>query len=90
MVAWMAADSDPENYGQIVAFTFPAGANIEGPAQVFSRINQNPQFSAERTLLGQGGSTVLFGDFLVIPIDDSFLYVQPVYVRSTQTRPCPS
>ena len=56
MVAWIAADSDPENYGQMVAFTFPSGANVDGPAQVFSRINQNPQFSRERTLLDQGGS----------------------------------
>ena len=56
---------------------------------VFSRINQNPQFSAERTLLGQGGSQILFGDFLVIPMSDSFLYIQPVYVRSNQTTSVP-
>ncbi len=89
LVSWLAADSDPEDYGHLVAYTFPAGANVEGPAQVFSRINQNPTFSAERSLLGQGGSTVLFGDLLVIPLNDAFLWVQPVYVRASQTQAVP-
>jgi uncharacterized membrane protein (UPF0182 family) len=89
LVSWMAADSDPENYGQTVAFTFPSGTNVEGPAQIFSRINQNPQFSAERSLLDQGGSSVQFGDLLVIPLNDAFLWVQPVYVRSAQTQAVP-
>jgi len=89
MVAWIAADSDPENYGKTVAFQFPTGVNIDGPGQVFSRMNQNPQFSAERTLLGQGGSEIQFGDFLVIPVENSFIYVQPIFVRSTQTTAVP-
>jgi len=90
MVAWMAARSDPgEEYGDVLAFQFPTGQNIDGPTQVFSRINQDARFSAERTLLSQGGSEVLFGDFLVIPIDDGLLYVQPVYVRSNQTNAIP-
>lgn len=84
MVAWMAANGDGDNYGKIVAFEFPTGVNIDGPQQVFQRINQDPGFSATRTLLGQGGSNVLFGDFLVIPIENSFLYVQPVYVQAQQ------
>ena len=90
MVAWMTANSDPgPDYGRMLALELPDGANVDGPSVVFSRINQNPQFSAERTLLGQGGSQVLFGDFLVIPMNDSFLYVQPVYVRSNQTTSVP-
>jgi uncharacterized membrane protein (UPF0182 family) len=90
MVAWMAARSDPgEGYGDVLVFQFPAGQNIDGPTQVFSRINQDARFSAERTLLGQGGSDVLFGDFLVIPIDTGLLYVQPVYVRSSQANAIP-
>ena len=84
MVSWMAADSDPGSYGNTVVYTFPSGRNVDGPTQVFAQINQDPVFSAQRTLLGSGGSTVVFGDFLVIPINDSLLYVQPVYVRSTQ------
>ena len=82
MVSWMAADSDPGSYGNTVVYTFPSGRNVDGPTQVFAQINQDPVFSAQRTLLGSGGSTVVFGDFLVIPINDSLLYVQPVYVRS--------
>jgi uncharacterized membrane protein (UPF0182 family) len=90
MVAWMAARSDPgPEYGDILSFQFPTGQNIDGPTQVFSRLNQDARFSGERTLLSQGGSDVFFGDFLVIPIDTGLLYVQPVYVRSTQTNAIP-
>jgi uncharacterized membrane protein (UPF0182 family) len=89
IVAWMAASSDPTDYGRLLALELPDGANVDGPSVVFSRINQNPDFSAQRTLLGQGGSQVLFGDFLVIPIENSFLYVQPVYVRSNQETAVP-
>jgi uncharacterized membrane protein (UPF0182 family) len=90
MVAWMAAKSDPGlDYGQLISFQFPAGVNVDGPTQVFSRINQDARFSAERTLLGQGGSSIVFGDFLVIPLEDSLLYVQPVYVESDQPNAIP-
>ncbi len=89
MVAWMAASSDPADFGKLTVFRLPEGRNIEGPTQVMSRINQDPTFSAQRTLLGQGGSTVQFGDFLVIPIDDSFLYAVPVYVRAVQEAAVP-
>jgi uncharacterized membrane protein (UPF0182 family) len=63
--------------------------NVDGPTQVFSRINQDARFSSERTLLGQGGSAIVFGDFLVIPLQDSLLYVQPVYVQSNQENAIP-
>jgi uncharacterized membrane protein (UPF0182 family) len=82
MVGWMAAKSDPGSYGDVVAYEFPQGEPIDGPSLAFSRMNQDPTFSSQRSLLAQQGSDVLFGDFLVIPINDSFLYVQPVYVRS--------
>lgn len=89
MVAWMAAKSDPEAYGEIVSFEFPAGRNVDGPTQVFNQINSFPEFSQERTLLGQGGSRVLFGNFMVIPLGDSFLYVQPVFVQANQANAFP-
>jgi uncharacterized membrane protein (UPF0182 family) len=90
MVAWLAAKSDPgSEYGDIVSFEFPSGVNVDGPTQVFSRINQDARFSSERTLLGQGGSAIVFGDFLVIPLQDSLLYVQPVYVQSNQENAIP-
>ncbi|MEP6758196.1 MAG: UPF0182 family protein [Actinomycetota bacterium] len=82
MVGWMSASSDPgPDYGHVTMFRLTQ--NIEGPQQVYARINNDPTFSSERTLLGQQGSEIAFGDFLVIPIDDSFLYVLPVYVQST-------
>jgi uncharacterized membrane protein (UPF0182 family) len=84
MVAWMAARSDPTDYGQLKAYEFPGGENIDGPVQVFNQMLSFPQFSAQQTLLSQGGSEVLFGNFLVIPLEQSFLYVQPVFVQSNQ------
>ena len=84
MVAWMAARSDPQDYGQLKAYEFPGGENIDGPVQVFNQMLSFPQFSAQQTLLSQGGSEVLFGNFLVIPLEQSFLYVQPVFVQSNQ------
>jgi uncharacterized protein len=89
MVAYLAAVSDPEAYGQVHAFEFPAGENVDGPVQVFARMNQDPNFSRERTLLGQTGSTVAFGDLLIIPIEKSFLYVTPVFVISNQANAIP-
>jgi uncharacterized membrane protein (UPF0182 family) len=90
MVAWMAARSDPgEDYGKLVAFQFPSGVNVDGPTQVFARINQDASFARERTLLDQAGSQVQFGDFLAVPVEDSLLYVQPVYVRSRQQNAIP-
>jgi uncharacterized membrane protein (UPF0182 family) len=70
-------------------FRFPEGSttSIEGPPQVFARINNDPTFSSFRTLVGQQGSQLSFGDFLVIPVDDSFLYVLPVYVTASDTTP---
>jgi uncharacterized membrane protein (UPF0182 family) len=89
LVAWMAAKADPGSYGQLVAYSFPEGRNILGPEQVFSQINQDPTFSQQRSLLSTGGSSVIFGDFLAIPIGNSFLYVQPVYVRANQENAIP-
>lgn len=89
MVAWMAAPSDPADYGQIVNYQFPAGRNLDGPVQVFNQIRSYQPFSTQQTLLGQGGSNLLFGNLLVIPIDNSFLYVQPVFVQSTQANAFP-
>jgi uncharacterized membrane protein (UPF0182 family) len=82
MVGWMAANSDPEGYGELVAFTLPAGRDVDGPGLIFSRVNSDEEFSEARTLLEGAGSDVLFGDLLTIPVEDSILYVLPVYVRA--------
>jgi uncharacterized protein len=84
MVAYMAGLSDPGRYPGLEAVQFPGGQNVDGPQQVFSRINQDPTWSQQRSLLGQGGSSVAFGNLLVIPVDNAFIYVQPVFVISTQ------
>jgi uncharacterized membrane protein (UPF0182 family) len=90
MIAWLTAKSDPgEDYGQMVSYEFPSGRNVDGPTQVFARINADAQFASERTLLGQSGSQIRFGDFLVVPVEDSLLYVQPVYVQSNQENAIP-
>jgi uncharacterized membrane protein (UPF0182 family) len=89
MVGWMAANSDPDGYGELVAFTFPSGRDVDGPGLIFSRINSDQEFSEARTLLGTGGSEVQFGDLLTIPIEDSILYVLPMYVRANQEAAVP-
>jgi uncharacterized membrane protein (UPF0182 family) len=90
VVAWMAANSDAgPDYGKIVAYEFPPGQNVDGPSQVFARMRQDPRFSADQTLFGQSGSQIRFGDFLIIPVGNGLLYVQPVYVRSAQETAIP-
>jgi uncharacterized membrane protein (UPF0182 family) len=89
MVGWLAANSDPGQYGDLVAFTFPSGRDVDGPSLVFARVNSDEDFSQARTLLGRGGSKVVFGDLLTIPIEDSILYALPVYVRSEQETAVP-
>jgi uncharacterized protein len=59
---------------------------VYGPSQVEAQINQDPDISSQRTLWGQEGSQVIMGNLLVVPIEDSLLYVQPLYLQSTQTQ----
>jgi uncharacterized protein len=83
MIAYMTAGSDGDQYGKLKAFQFPPGENLDGPSQVRSLVNQDPNVSPQISLLSQKGSDVLFGDLLVVPIDQSFLYVQPIFVISS-------
>jgi uncharacterized protein len=82
MVGYVTAGSDPGQYGKLQAFQFPTGENVDGPSQVRSLINQDPTVAAQLTLLSQRGSDVIFGDLLIVPVEDSFLYVQPVFVTA--------
>ena len=84
MVSFLVAKSDPEEYGQLVSFELPADSFIDGPGQVGARINQDPEVSKEFTLLGQEGSEVVQGNMLVVPIEESILYVQPIYIQARQ------
>ena len=86
MIAWLAARSDGENYGKLVLFKFPKERLIYGPMQIEARIDQNPVISAQLTLWNQGGSRVIRGNLLVIPVGNSTLYVEPVYLQAEQGR----
>ena len=73
------------NYGQAVSFAFPSNATVYGPTQVEAAVNQDPTVSQQLTLWGQQGSHVIIGNLLVMPIEDSLLYVQPLYLQSSTT-----
>ena len=82
MIAWMAARCDEPNYGKVLVFTFPKQKLIYGPQQIESRINQDTAISQQLTLWDQRGSSVLRGTLLVIPVENSILYVQPLYLAA--------
>ncbi len=82
MTSFMVAKSGPAQYGQIIDYRLPAQSAQQGPGQVGNFINQDPAISAEFTLLGQGGSEVIQGNMLVVPVEESLLYVQPIYIRA--------
>lgn len=85
MIGWMAASSDPENYGERTVYLFPKERVIFGPEQISARINQDPAISPQLSLWNQRGSSVLFGNMLVIPIEDSIVYIQPLFLQAEQT-----
>jgi uncharacterized protein len=89
MVAYIAAGSDPGQYGKLTVAQFPTGENIDGPQQIRSLMNQDPTVSQQITLLSQRGSQVLFGDLLIVPVEDSFLYVQPIFLTAAGQTPIP-
>ena len=86
MVAWLCARCDSDNYGQLLEYSLSKEKLIYGPLQIDARINQKPDISSELTLWGQMGSSVIRGNLLVIPIEHSFLYVEPVYLQSEQSK----
>jgi uncharacterized membrane protein (UPF0182 family) len=83
MVSFLVAKSDSGEYGKMISFELPQDSFVDGPGQVGARINQDPDVSREFTLLGQEGSEVVQGNMLVVPIDESILYVQPIYIQGT-------
>ncbi len=82
MIAWMAARCDGEDYGHLFEYAFSKDKLIYGPYQIQARINQNPEISRQLSLWNQMGSKVLLGNLLVIPIQDSLLYVEPLFIRA--------
>ncbi|HUX88294.1 MAG TPA: UPF0182 family protein, partial [Chloroflexota bacterium] len=86
MIAWLAAQSDAPNYGKMVVFQYPKDKVIFGPMQVEARIDQDPSISSQLTLWGQQGSQVIRGNLLVLPVENSTLYVEPLYLQANQSQ----
>ncbi len=80
--AWMVARNDGANYGKLLVYRFPKQKLIFGPKQVIGRINQDAEISRQISLWDQGGSSVIQGSLLVIPIEESLLYVRPLYLKA--------
>ncbi len=80
--AWMVARNDGANYGKLLVYRFPKQKLIFGPKQVIGRINQDAEISRQISLWDQGGSQVIQGSLLVIPIEESLIYVRPLYLKA--------
>lgn len=80
LVSWMAARSDGDNYGKLVAYNFQSSVNVYGPGQFYSAVNQDQEFSRSRTLLNSSGSSLQPGPLLILPVDKAVLYVLPYYL----------
>ena len=82
LVGWLAARSDGENYGKLVAFNFPKDRQVDGPEQVEARIDNDQDISAWFTLRCAEGSSCIRGNLLVIPVGNSIIYAEPVYIQA--------
>lgn len=83
LIAWLAARMDGDNYGKLILYKLPKNIEIDGPFQIESRIDQDPEISRQLALWNQQGSSVIRGNLLVIPIGGNFLFVEPIYLQST-------
>ena len=83
LAAWMIARSDGEHYGKLAVFQFPKQKVVFGPRQVVARINQDQVIAPQITLWNQQGSEVIQGTLLVIPIEESLIYIRPLYLRAS-------
>jgi len=83
MIAWLVAHSDPENYGKLEVFRLSKQELTYGPMQIEARIDQDTEISQRLTLWGQQGSEVVRGNLIIIPIEQSFLYIEPIYLKAS-------
>jgi uncharacterized membrane protein (UPF0182 family) len=83
MIAWVAARNDGEHYGDVRVYRFPRDTSVFGPVQIEARIDQDPIISAQISLWNQAGSQVIRGNLIVIPVQDSIIYLEPIYLQST-------
>jgi len=89
MIAWIGVRNDGEHYGETFVYQFPKQRNIYGPQQIENRINQDSEISQELNLWSQGGSEVIRGNLLAIPIEDTIIYVEPIYIESNNETSLP-
>lgn len=89
MVSWLAARNDDAHYGELVLFKFPKQSTIYGPLQVESRISNDSEISQNLNLWDQQGSSVIRSNLLVIPIKNSILYVEPIYLTTNSENSLP-
>ena len=82
LAAWLAGRCDEPHYGKLIVYTFPRDRLVFGPRQIDARIDQDSYISQQLTLWGQRGSQVIRGSLLIIPIEKSLLYVQPLYLAA--------
>jgi uncharacterized protein len=87
--AFMVAKGDPGDYGKLEVFVMPRDRQVDGPAIVNARINQEPEVSQLITLLSRAGSEVLLGNLVIIPIEQSLIYIRPLYVQATGANAVP-
>lgn len=82
MIGWLAANCDPAEYGKKTVWLLPKDRVILGPAQVVARIEQDPVISPQLSLWDQRGSKVVFGQMLMLPVQQSIAYVQPIFIQA--------
>ena len=85
-IAWLAGRSDGDNLGKLRAYRFPTDDLVFGPAQIEARIDQDPGISSQLTLWEGAGSEVIRGNLLMIPIGESFLFIEPIYLQAESSR----
>ena len=90
MVSWIAVGCEGDNYGKMIAYKFPKDINIYGPLQIENLIDNDPEISKEMTLWNAGGSSVIRGNLLVIPLKNTILYIEPVYLSSKNQASLPA
>jgi hypothetical protein len=81
-IGWMAARSDGDNYGKLLAYHFPKERLVYGPSQIENRIGQDTVITEQLALWSRGGSRVIRGNLLLIPLGKSILYVEPVFLQA--------
>jgi uncharacterized protein len=85
LIAWLAGRSDPGKYGELKAYQMPPTRTVFGPEQIQARIDQDGTVAEQITLWNQSGARVIYGNLLVIPVDDALLYAQPLFLRAEQS-----